>query len=149
VKESFYKPSTEALDTRWSQWLERWRARITAQGDPDATAAAMKRANPAMTWREWLIAPAYEQAAEGGTRLIQELQAVFRHHYDESSAELAARYDRLKPREFFNAGGLRTTAVRRQRKGRIPHLPFLRGRITVIPDGGRAVMDAVNALCTA
>jgi uncharacterized protein YdiU (UPF0061 family) len=106
LKESFYKPSTEALDTRWSQWLERWRARITAQGDPAATAAAMKRANPAITWREWLIAPAYEQAAEGDTRLIQELQAVFRHPYDEPSAELAARYDRLKPREFFNAGGL-------------------------------------------
>jgi uncharacterized protein YdiU (UPF0061 family) len=66
----------------------------------------MKRANPAITWREWLIAPAYDQAAQGDTRLIQELQEVFRHPYDEPSPELAATYDRLKPQEFFNAGGV-------------------------------------------
>jgi uncharacterized protein YdiU (UPF0061 family) len=66
----------------------------------------MKRVNPRITWREWLIAPAYEQAAQGDTTLIQELQAVFSHPYDELPAELAAKYDRLKPREFFNAGGV-------------------------------------------
>jgi len=53
-----------------------------------------------------LIAPAYEQAARGDTRAIKELQDVFRHPYDALSAELAAIYDRLKPREFFNAGGV-------------------------------------------
>jgi uncharacterized protein YdiU (UPF0061 family) len=62
--------------------------------------------NPAITWREWLIAPAYVQAAQGDTSLIQELQAVFRHPYQAPSAELAATYDRLKPWEFFNAGGV-------------------------------------------
>jgi uncharacterized protein YdiU (UPF0061 family) len=61
------------------QLMERWHALI---GDPQETSAAMQRVNPAITWREWLIAPAYEQAA------------------------LAATYDRLKPREFFNAGGV-------------------------------------------
>jgi uncharacterized protein YdiU (UPF0061 family) len=66
----------------------------------------MKQVNPAITWREWLIAPAYEQAAQGDSGLIQELQGVFSHPYDEPSAEVAARYDRLKPREFFNAGGV-------------------------------------------
>jgi len=66
----------------------------------------MKAANPAITWREWLIAPAYEQAAHGDTGAIQELQAVFRHPYEALPPELAATYDRLKPREFFNAGGI-------------------------------------------
>jgi uncharacterized protein YdiU (UPF0061 family) len=66
----------------------------------------MHRVNPAITWREWLIAPAYEQAAQGDTSRIQELQAMFRHPYETPSAELAATYDRLKPREFFNAGGV-------------------------------------------
>jgi uncharacterized protein YdiU (UPF0061 family) len=66
----------------------------------------MKRVNPNITWREWLIAPAYEQAATGDVRLIQELQAVFRHPYDTQSPELEAKYNRLKPREFFNAGGV-------------------------------------------
>ncbi|MFM7549829.1 MAG: protein adenylyltransferase SelO family protein, partial [Cyanobacteriota bacterium] len=106
LKQSFYRPSSEQLDGEWSQWLERWGAAITAQGDPRATAAAMQRQNPAITWREWLIAPAYEQAAQGDTSLIQELQTLFRHPYDAPSPELAATYDRLKPRQFFNAGGV-------------------------------------------
>jgi uncharacterized protein YdiU (UPF0061 family) len=103
LKESFYLPSSEELDGQWSSWLERWRALI---GDLSATSAAMQRVNPAITWREWLIAPAYEQAAEGDTRAIQELQTVFRHPYEAPAAELAATYDRLKPGEFFNAGGV-------------------------------------------
>jgi uncharacterized protein YdiU (UPF0061 family) len=103
LKQSFYEPSSEALDAAWSGWLERWRAQI---GDLLETSAAMKRVNPAITWREWLIAPAYQQAEQGDTTLLQELQAVFSHPYDAPSAELAATYDRLKPREFFNAGGV-------------------------------------------
>ena len=106
LQESFYKPVPVALEAPWTQWLERWRHRLAESGDPVAIAAAMKRANPAITWREWLIAPAYDQAAQGDTRLIQELQEVFRHPYDEPSPELAATYDRLKPQEFFNAGGV-------------------------------------------
>jgi len=31
---------------------------------------------------------------------------VFRHPYEALSPELAATYDRLKPRDFFNAGGV-------------------------------------------
>ncbi|MDP5119758.1 MAG: protein adenylyltransferase SelO family protein, partial [Prochlorococcaceae cyanobacterium MAG_34] len=103
IKQSFYEPSSEGLDAAWSGWLERWRAQI---GDLLETSAAMKRCNPAITWREWLIAPAYQQAEQGDTALIQELQAVFSHPYEDPSPELAATYDRLKPREFFNAGGV-------------------------------------------
>jgi uncharacterized protein YdiU (UPF0061 family) len=66
----------------------------------------MQRVNPAVTWREWLIAPAYQQAEQGDTTLIQELQTVFSHPYATLPPALAATYDRLKPREFFNAGGV-------------------------------------------
>jgi hypothetical protein len=38
--------------------------------------------------------------------LFKELQAVCRHPYDALSPELEATYDRLKPREFFNASGV-------------------------------------------
>ena len=106
LKESFYLPSTEQLDAQWTQWLGRWREQITAGGDLSARSTAMQRVNPAVTWREWLIAPAYQQAEQGDTTLIQELQTVFSHPYATLPPALAATYDRLKPREFFNAGGV-------------------------------------------
>ena len=103
---AFYEPSSEQLDAQWESWLQRWRNQLTGNGNLSETSAAMKRVNPAITWREWLVAPAYQQAEQGDTRAIQELQAVFRDPYDAPSAELAPIYDRLKPREFFNAGGV-------------------------------------------
>jgi uncharacterized protein YdiU (UPF0061 family) len=106
LKESFYLPSSEELEAQWRRWLQRWLARVNEGGDLKATAAAMQRVNPAITWREWLIAPAYEQAALGDTSRIHALQEVFSRPYDAPSTELAARHDSLKPREFFNAGGV-------------------------------------------
>lgn len=107
LKASFYLPCSAELETQWSDWLQRWRAQIMANGsDLQAASTAMRRVNPAITWREWLIAPAYEQAAQGDNSLIQELQALFRAPYDAPTPELAATYDRLRPREFFNAGGV-------------------------------------------
>ena len=106
LKESFYVPSSEELDAQWTQWLQRWRNRISEGGDLKATSEAMKRVNPKVTWREWLVAPAYDQAAQGDFSLFRELQEVFSHPYEDVSPELTATYDRLKPREFFNAGGV-------------------------------------------
>ena len=106
LKESFYQPSSGQLDGRWSHWLQRWRDRISASGDVEATSEAMKRVNPKYTWREWVVAPAYQQAGQGDSSLIKELQQVFSHPYDEQTAELETRYDRLKPQDFFNAGGV-------------------------------------------
>ena len=105
LKESFYSESSEQLDAKWSEWLKRWRAVLKSQGDLSQASASMKQANPAITWREWLIAPAYNQAAEGDSSLINELQQVFSNPYQEPPTELS-RYDQLKPREFFNAGGV-------------------------------------------
>jgi uncharacterized protein YdiU (UPF0061 family) len=106
LKESFYFPSSEQLDAQWSQWLQRWDHHLSISGDPAVTSASMQRTNPKITWREWLIAPAYDQAAIGDFSLIQDLQALFSHPYDGQPQEVESRYDRLRPREFFNAGGL-------------------------------------------
>jgi len=106
LQAALYQPSSEQLDAQWTHWLGRWRDQITANGDLSQASAAMQRVNPQITWREWLVAPAYQQAERGDTTLVQDLQQVFSHPYDAPSAELAAQYDRLKPREFFNAGGV-------------------------------------------
>ncbi len=106
LKDSFYSPGSELLDAQWTQWLQAWRAQLSRSGDRSAIAAAMKRVNPAVAWREWLIAPAYEQAAQGEFSLIRELQALFSHPYEDQPPELDANYNRLRPQEFFNAGGV-------------------------------------------
>lgn len=103
---SFYLPCSDELAGRWQGWLRRWRSSLEAQGDLSQTAATMQRINPAITWREWLIAPAYQRAERGDMSLIHELQQVFSDPYTPLPPELASRYDQLRPRELFNAGGV-------------------------------------------
>jgi len=103
---SFYRPCSEALAAQWRAWLQRWHGHIAGSGAPAATAAAMQRVNPSISWREWLIAPAYERAAAGDNSLIHDLQQAFRHPYEPLEPEQQARYDRLRPSQFFNAGGI-------------------------------------------
>ena len=91
---------------RWQSWLERWRHLITSTGNPQEISEAMRQVNPSITWREWLIAPAYQEAARGEHSLIHTLQKLFKAPYDDPSEELAAKYDQLKPEEFFHAGGI-------------------------------------------
>ena len=106
LKSSFYLPSSDDLDGQWASWLQRWRDTLTSSGGLREAASAMQRLNPAITWREWLVAPAYEQAALGDSGLIDELQTVFSAPYVTLSEQLAGKYDQLKPRDWFNAGGV-------------------------------------------
>jgi uncharacterized protein YdiU (UPF0061 family) len=106
LKESFYLPSSEDMDAKWESWLQRWRDCIAYGGDHKKTSAAMESANQKVTWREWLIAPAYQQAEHGNNVLIQELQEIFSHPYEVQEGEFEAKYDQLKPRQFFHAGGV-------------------------------------------
>ena len=103
LKKSFYTNSghdmTE-LDTRWSAWLAKWKALVTH------TSEQMKLVNPKYSLREWLLAPAYQQAATGNYTLIRELQEVMTQPYAEQSKEVEEKYYRLKPSEFSEVGGL-------------------------------------------
>ena len=106
LKDSFYVKSSDQLDAKWISWMERWREQIANKGDHKKMSAKMKLVNPKYTWREWLIAPAYEKAEKGDYSLIKELQAVLANPYEEQSSEVEKKYYRLKPKEFFNAGGV-------------------------------------------
>ncbi len=106
LKESFYLPSSEQVDVQWGRWLQRWRDRVKSCGDLRVRSAAMKCINPKYTWREWLVAPAYKKAEQGDYSLIKELQDVFSKPYEEQSSDVETKYYRIKPKEFFNAGGL-------------------------------------------
>jgi uncharacterized protein YdiU (UPF0061 family) len=66
----------------------------------------MKHVNPKYSLREWLLAPAYQQAATGSYALIRELQDVMTQPYAEQSKAVEEKYYRLKPSEFTELGGL-------------------------------------------
>ncbi len=106
LKDSFYLPISEEIETKWISWLQRWREHIINTGDQSEISAKMKRINPKYTWREWLITPAYEKAEKGDYTLIKELQDVLDKPFEEQSLEIQKKYDRLKPKQFFGAGGI-------------------------------------------
>ena len=106
LEKSFYLKSSEELKTRWQAWLQSWLKILIDQGNLDEKCKRMKQSNPKYTWREWLIVPAYKQAEQGNYNLVKKMQEVLSKPYDEQSKEIEETYYRLKPKEFFNAGGI-------------------------------------------
>jgi uncharacterized protein YdiU (UPF0061 family) len=106
LKPSFYTSISTDLEHQWQTWLQSWNELIASNGDRSRIAEKMKRVNPKYTWREWLIVPAYQQAKQGDYALIKELQEVFNHPYEEQSQAIEDKYYRLKPAQYFNAGGI-------------------------------------------
>ena len=106
LKISFYASIPTDLEHQWQTWLQSWNELIGGSGDPNEIAEKMKRVNPKYTWREWLIAPAYQQAKQGDYSLVKELQEVFSHPYEEQSQAIEEKYYCLKPAQYFNAGGI-------------------------------------------
>ena len=100
LKKSFYSNTNEEMDTRWTEWLTKWQSLVTH------TSEQMNMVNPKYTLREWLLAPAYQQAAKGDYALIRELQEVMSQPYAEQSREVEKKYYRLRPTEVNELGGL-------------------------------------------
>jgi len=106
LKKSFYVKISQQLDEQWQAWLKSWRDLVIKEGNLAEISASMKQTNPKYAWREWLIVPAYQQAMQGDYDLVRELQEVLSYPYDEQSQEVEDKYYRLKPRAFFNVGGV-------------------------------------------
>lgn len=106
IRKSFYKQPTESLMEQWRSWLSNWQSKLSHNGDANAISAQMKAVNPKYTWREWLIVPAYQNAAKGDYSLIRELQEVLSRPYEEQSKEIEDKYFRLRPEEFLWSGGI-------------------------------------------
>jgi len=107
LKKSFYSHLNEDMDKRWSEWLTKWKSLITNTARTlEDISEQMKRANPKYSLREWLLAPAYQQAVTGNYALVRELQDVMTQPYAEQSQEVEEKYYRLKPSEFSELGGV-------------------------------------------
>ncbi|KGG00438.1 MULTISPECIES: protein adenylyltransferase SelO family protein [Prochlorococcus] len=106
LKDCFYLPINDELNNRWEVWLESWQSVLKKEGNIKAKSASMKSLNPVYTWREWMVVPAYEEAEKGNYKKIKELQEVFSNPYVEQSPEIDQKYNRLKPSQYFNYGGV-------------------------------------------
>jgi uncharacterized protein YdiU (UPF0061 family) len=110
LKSSFYKSAPydadpEGIDRRWAEWLTKWIV-LTQSHPREELARQMKLTNPKYSLRDWLVVPAYQQAATGNYSLIRELQNVMTQPYAEQSKDVEEKYYRLKPAELFGVGGL-------------------------------------------
>lgn len=102
----FYTSPTGELKQQWQVWLQNWREQTNAEEQNKELRQTMKKINPKYTWRERLVVPAYQQAAEGNYELIKELQQVLTLPYEEQSSEVEAKFYRLRPTELLNTGGI-------------------------------------------
>ena len=106
LKDSFYFPINDELNNKWKVWLKNWQSILKKEGNTKAKSASMKSLNPIYTWREWMVVPAYEEAEKGNYKKIKELQDVFSNPYIEQPSEIDQKYNRLKPSQYFNYGGV-------------------------------------------
>ncbi len=114
LKKSFYRElGTDAdsanLETRWLNWFTQWKQGITNRLQDisaETLSQQLKQTNPKYTLREWLVAPAYQQAADGQYELIRELQQVMTRPYEEQSTGIANKFYQRQPLEFFEVGGI-------------------------------------------
>jgi len=118
LTKSFYGDAIydKKLQSRWSEWLEKWRSVIqntnptdinaTTQESREKLSKQMKGVNPKYTLREWHLVPAYEQATKGDYRLIRELQEIMTDPYGEQTNEIEEKYYREKPSELFEIAGV-------------------------------------------
>lgn len=111
ARHSAYATDPEGMGKRWSEWLAQWHSLIgfgTGDAAPrsrEDIARQMKRTNPKYSLREWFVVPAYQQAMNGDYSRVHELQEVMTQPYDEQSTEVEETYYRLKPAQYFRAGG--------------------------------------------
>jgi len=107
LKKSFYKNVNEEMDKRWTEWLTKWKSLITNTPHTlEDISEQMKLVNPKYILREWLVAPAYQQAVTGNYALVRELQEVMTQPYAEQSKDVEEKYYRLKPSEFSELAGV-------------------------------------------
>ncbi len=106
LETAFYKTASPEIQAQWQQWLDDWQQAISDTTDQDKIRTQMKQVNPKYTWREWLIAPAYQAAAQGDYSLVLELQQMLLNPYQNQSAETDAKYNQLRPEQYFWSGGI-------------------------------------------
>ena len=105
---AFQQELSSEMQDSWNRWLTAWRQLIAdAYGDDVTTVSEnMRKINPKYTWREWLVAPAYQQAANKDYHLIHNLQTLYDHPYEEQTTDTGAMNYQRTPDEYAALGGI-------------------------------------------
>ena len=106
LKDSFYKPPTNELESSWNIWIKSWKSCLDKSFELKDISNSMLQTNPKYIWREWLVVSAYEKAEKGDYSELKDLQNLFKDPYGNNSSESNKKYDRLRPNKYFNAGGI-------------------------------------------
>ena len=106
LKDSFYKPPTNDLESSWNIWIKSWKSCLDKSFELKDISNSMLQTNPKYIWREWLVVSAYEKAEKGDYSELKDLQNLFKDPYGNNSSESNKKYDRLRPNKYFNAGGI-------------------------------------------
>ena len=111
-----YQTDPDGMDKSWGEWLTKWKSLINSAStnylntatpsSREGLSRQMKLVNPKYSLREWLVAPAYQQAALGDYSLVRELQKIMTEPYAEQSKDVEGKFYRPKPSEFFDTGGI-------------------------------------------
>jgi serine/tyrosine/threonine adenylyltransferase len=105
---SFYVAANENLQSKWDNWLEKWKAKIdiNSKESIEDLSKQMKITNPKYTLREWFLVDAYQKAENGNYQLVHELQKVITNPYDEQTKEIEKKYYTKKPSDYFGVAGI-------------------------------------------
>ena len=106
LKDSFYKPPTNELESSWNIWIKSWKSCLDKSFELKDISNSMLQINPKYIWREWLVVSAYEKAEKGDYSELKDLQNLFKDPYGNNVSESNKKYDRLRPNKYFNAGGI-------------------------------------------
>jgi len=110
LTKSFYSDAVfdEALVKKWESWFASWKSALDIDSEEKKVAlrTQMLQSNPKYTLREWFLVPAYQLAEQGDYSLLQTLQQVMNHPYDEQSTEIEETFYKEKPEHLFNVAGV-------------------------------------------
>jgi len=109
LADCFYKEVKDK--TKWSTWLNQWITLLKSSGRSFKDISShMKRTNPKFIPREWMLVRAYNTAGDGNYLLLQEVQNLLRHPYDEQDDVMTTKYFRKAPPVVYTGSGLAGTA---------------------------------------
>jgi len=107
LKKSFYKDISqdETIENKWVVWLSKWHSLIKNKSHQELS-KKMKLINPKYILREWHLVATYNQASNGNYDLLKEVGEVMIAPYDEQSKDIEDKYYTIRPKEFFDIGGI-------------------------------------------